>query len=99
MLGIGYNAASELIDLLEKKGVVGPQQGGEQRQIIAERLQSELAAAKRMTLVERLQKCTEELQAISREIDDEDVKAKIVSSYGADATFCGDKSYSGRVRE
>ena len=27
----------------------------------------------------------------------EDVKAKIVPSYSADATFCGDKSYSGKV--
>lgn len=67
-LGLGYRAARELIDLLEKKGVVGHQSDAGSRQIIAERLQSELADTKRMALMERLQNCAEELQAISREI-------------------------------
>lgn len=67
-LGVDYKTASEMMDLMEKKGVVGPQEGAKPRQIIAERLQAELADIKRMTLMERLQKCVEELQAISAEL-------------------------------
>jgi S-DNA-T family DNA segregation ATPase FtsK/SpoIIIE len=43
-LGIGYSRAAKLIDLLEKKGVVGPANGSKPREIIGSSANIEAAA-------------------------------------------------------
>lgn len=44
MLGVGYKAAAELVDLLEKNGVVGPQQGARSREVYMERVKDILGS-------------------------------------------------------
>ncbi len=37
-LRVGYNRAARIIDLMEKKGIVGPSDGVKPRQVIVDRL-------------------------------------------------------------
>lgn len=43
-LGVGYMTASEIVDLLERRGVVGPQNGLAPREVHLERVEEELGS-------------------------------------------------------
>lgn len=66
-LHIGYSTASELGDLLEKRGVVGAYKSGV-REVFMDEVKRQLGASPKLDLAARLARCADELKAIAEEL-------------------------------